>query len=104
VPDHAERKARAESLAQWIRQEVNEPGLRMTPLLRIAWAIVDGDYPMDLLHGVLRQLRLATQTKKFDVCRRAYFLGSMKRSFDGCGLTLQSKRLSADQKKEEGKS
>jgi hypothetical protein len=75
----------AEDLAGKIRERVNDPALMHGPVLRIAWAVVEGLLPAAKLHQVLDRVRGLASRGRIRV-PGAYFVGAMKEVFRLAGL------------------
>lgn len=72
--DPALRAARCEKLMALIREHVGDQATRTTPLLRIAWAVVNGDFPEEKLMELIARAKKRAKSSK-----AAYLIGALKR-------------------------
>jgi hypothetical protein len=80
IPSPAQQAAWIEELAAWIEERVGDAGLRWEHCVRVATAIVMGEYPAGRLVAVLRALDQAQQAGGLRNARWCYFVGAVKRS------------------------
>lgn len=79
-PTPAQQAEWIEELVDWIQEQVADPKLHVTPCLRVAEAVVQGEYPARELVRVVRYLHRSVEQRTLRAARWSYFVGAVQQS------------------------